>query len=211
SPPKLARSPYFCSGCPHNTSTQVPEGSRAMAGIGCHGMALWMPQRNTQTITHMGGEGVNWIGQAPFTREKHVFQNLGDGTYFHSGYLAIRAAVAAKVNITYKILYNDAVAMTGGQRHDGQVTVPGIAWQMYGEGVAKIVVVADDPDKYPVGTSFPPGVEVKPREELDAVQRMLRDIPGTTILIYDQVCAAEKRRRRKRGTFPDPQRRVFIN
>jgi indolepyruvate ferredoxin oxidoreductase len=211
SPAKLARTPYFCSGCPHNTSTQLPEGSRAMAGIGCHGMALWMPQRNTQTITHMGGEGVNWIGQAPFTRENHVFQNLGDGTYFHSGYLAIRAAVAAKVNITYKILYNDAVAMTGGQRHDGQVTVPNIAWQMYGEGAAKIVIVADDPDKYPVGVSFPPGVEVKPREELDAVQRMLRDIPGTTVLIYDQVCAAEKRRRRKRGTFPDPQRRVFIN
>ncbi|MDP6350714.1 MAG: indolepyruvate ferredoxin oxidoreductase family protein [Alphaproteobacteria bacterium] len=210
-PGELRRSAYFCSGCPHNSSTKVPEGSRAMAGIGCHGMALWVPARNTQTITHMGGEGVNWIGQAPFTTENHVFQNLGDGTYFHSGLLAIRAAIAAKVNITYKILYNGAVAMTGGQPHDGTLTPPQISWQVHNEGAAKVVVVTDEPNKYPIGTSWCPGAVVHGREELDRVQRMLRDIAGVTVLIYDQTCAAEKRRRRKRGLMAEADRRVVIN
>ncbi len=204
------RIPYFCSGCPHNTSTNVPEGSRAMAGIGCHFMALWMDRR-TATFTHMGGEGVPWVGQAPFTEEKHVFANLGDGTYFHSGLLAIRAAVAAKVNITYKILYNDAVAMTGGQPHDGPLTVPQITQQVYAEGVRQIAVVTDEPDKYPAGTAFAPGVKVHHRDELDAVQKALREWSGVSVLVYDQTCAAEKRRRRKRGKFPDPPKRVLIN
>ena len=211
SAPKLMRSPYFCSGCPHNSSTKIPEGSRAMAGIGCHGMALWMPTRNTQTITHMGGEGVNWVGQAPFTEEKHVFQNLGDGTYYHSGLMAIRAAVAGKVNITYKVLYNDAVAMTGGQPHDGPLTPPDISRQVAAEGVSRVVVVTDEPDKYPVGTDWADGVTIHHRSELDAVHKELREIEGVTVLIYDQTCAAEKRRRRKRGRFPDPAKRVFIN
>ena len=205
-----ARTPYFCSGCPHNTSTRVPEGSRAAAGIGCHFMALWM-NRETSTFTQMGGEGVPWVGQAPFTDEKHIFANLGDGTYFHSGLLAIRQSIAAKVNITYKILYNDAVAMTGGQPHDGQLTPPAITQQVYGEGVKKIVVVTDEPDKYPIGTPWAPGVTIRHRDDLDAVQRELREIEGCTVLVYDQTCAAEKRRRRKRGTFPDPQKRAFIN
>ncbi|MBX3455945.1 indolepyruvate ferredoxin oxidoreductase family protein [Ferrovibrio sp.] len=205
-----ARTPYFCSGCPHNTSTRVPEGSRAAAGIGCHFMALWM-NRETATFTQMGGEGVPWVGQAPFTDEKHIFANLGDGTYFHSGLLAIRQSIAAKVNITYKILYNDAVAMTGGQPHDGQLTPPAITQQVYGEGVKKIIVVTDEPDKYPIGTPWAPGVTIRHRDELDTVQRELREIEGCTVLVYDQTCAAEKRRRRKRGTFPDPQKRAFIN
>ena len=205
----LARVPYFCSGCPHNTSTKVPDGSRATAGIGCHVMAIWM-DRKTSEFTHMGGEGVPWIGQAPFTDEKHVFANLGDGTYYHSGLLAIRAAVAAKVNITYKILYNDAVAMTGGQPVDGPISPGVIARQCAAEGVAKIVVVSDDPDKYTPGY-FAGDIAVHHRDALDAVQRALRDTPGTTILLYDQTCAAEKRRRRKRGTFPDPAKRVVIN
>ena len=210
-PPKVARTPFFCSGCPHNTSTRVPEGSRAMAGIGCHGMAVWMPERRTSLISHMGGEGVTWVGQAPFTADKHMFQNLGDGTYYHSGLMAIRAAAAANVNITYKILFNDAVAMTGGQPHDGPLTVPEITKQVAAEGAKKVVVVTDEPDKYPLGTEFAPGVSIRHRDELDAVQRELRDIPGLTVLVYDQTCAAEKRRRRKRGTFPDPAKRVFIN
>ncbi|HET9339121.1 MAG TPA: indolepyruvate ferredoxin oxidoreductase family protein, partial [Casimicrobiaceae bacterium] len=205
----LARTPYFCSGCPHNTSTRVPEGSRATAGIGCHVMAIWM-DRSTSEFTHMGGEGVPWIGQAPFTTEKHIFANLGDGTYYHSGILAIRAAVAAKVNITYKILYNDAVAMTGGQPIDGPLTQQDVARQVAAEGVAKIVVVSDEPDKYPSGY-FADGIEIHHRDELDRVQRELRKVEGTTILIYDQTCAAEKRRRRKRGKFPDPAKRVVIN
>jgi indolepyruvate ferredoxin oxidoreductase len=205
----LARVPYFCSGCPHNTSTKVPDGSRATAGIGCHVMAIWM-DRKTSEFTHMGGEGVPWIGQAPFTEEKHVFANLGDGTYYHSGLLAIRAAVAAKVNITYKILYNDAVAMTGGQPVDGPISPADIARQCAAEGVTTIVVVSDDPDKYPPGY-FASDIAVRHRDELDAVQRELRDTAGTTILLYDQTCAAEKRRRRKRGTFPDPAKRVVIN
>jgi indolepyruvate ferredoxin oxidoreductase len=207
---KTQRTPYFCSGCPHNTSTRVPEGSRAVAGIGCHFMSLWM-DRSTATFTQMGGEGTPWIGQAPFTEENHIFANLGDGTYFHSGLLALRASIAAKVNITYKILYNDAVAMTGGQPHDGQLTPPKITQQVYGEGVRRIAVVTDEPDKYPVGTEWAPGVTFHHRDDLDAVQKELREIPGCTVLVYDQTCAAEKRRRRKRGTFPDPDRRVFIN
>jgi indolepyruvate ferredoxin oxidoreductase len=210
-PPKVARTPYFCSGCPHNTSTRVPEGSRAMAGIGCHGMAIWMPDRRTSLISHMGGEGVTWVGQAPFTDENHVFQNLGDGTYYHSGLMAIRQAAAAGVNITYKILYNDAVAMTGGQPHDGPLTVPEITRQVEAEGAKKVVVVTDEPDKYPMNAGFAHGVSIRHRDELDAVQRELREIPGLTVLVYDQTCAAEKRRRRKRGTFPDPAKRVFIN
>jgi len=205
----LERIPYFCSGCPHNTSTNVPEDSRATAGIGCHVMAIWM-DRSTSTYTHMGGEGVPWIGQAPFTEEKHIFANLGDGTYYHSGSLAIRASVAARVNITYKILYNDAVAMTGGQPFDGPLSPAAIARQVAAEGVSKIVVVTDEPDKYPPGY-FTSDIEIHDRDELDAVQRVLRDTPGCTVLLYDQTCAAEKRRRRKRGKFPDPAKRVVIN
>ncbi|HKU48172.1 MAG TPA: indolepyruvate ferredoxin oxidoreductase family protein [Burkholderiales bacterium] len=204
------RQPYFCSGCPHNTSTRVPEGSRATAGIGCHFMAVWM-NRSTSTFTHMGAEGAPWIGQAPFTKEKHIFANLGDGTYFHSGLLAIRAAVAAKVNMTYKILYNDAVAMTGGQRHDGPLDPPMISRQIAAEGVKPIVVVTDEPHKYPSNAGWAPGVTIRHRDELDAVQKELRETPGVSALIYDQTCASEKRRRRKRNEFPDPAKRVVIN
>ncbi len=204
------RVPTFCSGCPHNTSTHVPEGSRAVAGIGCHYMVTWMPERRTATFTHMGGEGVPWVGQAPFTREKHIFANLGDGTYFHSGLLAIRQAVAAKVNITYKILYNDAVAMTGGQPHDGPLDVPTLVRQIQAEGVHNIVVVTDGTERA-YGPADIPHVPIRHRDELDAIQRELRESGGVTALIYDQTCAAEKRRRRKRGAFPDPARRVFIN
>ncbi len=210
-PPKVARTPFFCSGCPHNTSTKVPEGSRAMAGIGCHGMAIWMPERRTSLISHMGGEGVAWIGQAPFSGDNHIFQNLGDGTYYHSGLMAIRQSAAAGVNITYKILYNDAVAMTGGQPHDGPLSVPEITRQVEAEGAKKVIVVTDEPGKYPMNAGFAHGVTIRHRDELDAVQRELREIPGLTVLVYDQTCAAEKRRRRKRGTFPDPAKRVFIN
>jgi indolepyruvate ferredoxin oxidoreductase len=206
----IERIPYFCSGCPHNTSTKVPEGSRAMAGIGCHYMAQWM-DRNTETFTQMGGEGVPWVGQAPFVTTEHVFANLGDGTYFHSGILAVRAAVAAGVNITYKILYNDAVAMTGGQPHDGPLDPAMITRQLYAEGVKRIVVVSDEPEKYPMGVEWAPGVEIEHRDELDRVQKDLRVIPGVTALVYDQTCAAEKRRRRKRKLYPDPPRRIFIN
>jgi indolepyruvate ferredoxin oxidoreductase len=209
-PAKLTRTPYFCSGCPHSSSTKVPEGSRAMAGIGCHGMALAIPSRRTATITHMGAEGVTWIGQAAFTSEPHVFQNLGDGTYTHSGLLALRAAAAAGVNITYKILYNDAVAMTGGQPAEGGLTASQIAHQVAAEGAKRVVVVTDDPEKYPQ-KFFPADVTVHHRRELDTVQRELRGIKGLTVLIYDQTCAAEKRRRRKRGLYPDPPKRVFIN
>ena len=209
-PPHLQRVPHFCSGCPHNTSTKVPEGSRAMAGIGCHYMAIWMDRR-TETFTQMGGEGTPWIGQAPFTEEKHVFVNIGDGTYFHSGLLAIRAAVTSGVNITYKLLYNDAVAMTGGQPVDGELTVAEISRQVASEGVKRVVVVTDEPDKYPLGEDFAPGVTIHGRDKMDEIQRELRETPGTTVLIYDQTCAAEKRRRRKRGDFPDPDKRVFIN
>jgi indolepyruvate ferredoxin oxidoreductase len=206
----VVRQPYFCSGCPHNTSTRVPEGSRATAGIGCHFMAVWM-NRSTATFTHMGGEGAPWIGQAPFTDEKHIFANLGDGTYFHSGLLAIRAAVAAKVNMTYKILYNDAVAMTGGQRHDGPLDPAMISRQIAAEGVKPIIVVTDEPEKYPRGVAWAEGVTVRHRDELDQVQRELRETPGVSALIYDQTCASEKRRRRKRNEYPDPAKRVVIN
>ena len=172
-------------------------------------MAIWM-DRNTSEFTHMGGEGVTWIGQAPFTDEKHIFANLGDGTYYHSGILAIRAAVAANVNLTYKILYNDAVAMTGGQPFDGPLTPGDIAKQVAAEGVKRIIVVSDEPDKYPSGY-YSSDIRIHHRDELDAVQRELREIPGVTVLLYDQTCAAEKRRRRKRGKFPDPAKRVVIN
>jgi indolepyruvate ferredoxin oxidoreductase len=205
-----ARTPYFCSGCPHNTSTRVPEGMRAYAGIGCHYMAQFM-DRNTLGYTHMGGEGANWVGEALFSKRGHVFQNLGDGTYNHSGYLALRAAVASGVNITYKILYNDAVAMTGGQAHEGSLTVPQIALQVSAEGVKRIAVVSDEPDKYPSGTDWPKGITFHHRDDLDEVQRDFATVPGTSVLIYDQTCAAEKRRRRKRGAFPDPDKRVIIN
>jgi len=205
-----ARTPYFCSGCPHNSSTVVPAGMRAYAGIGCHFMSQWM-DRNTLGWTHMGGEGANWIGEAPFSKRKHVFQNLGDGTYNHSGYLAIRASAAAGVNVTYKILFNDAVAMTGGQRNDGGLSVPIIARQVAAEGAKKIVVVTDEPWKYPRDTEWPKGLTIHHRDELMAVQTGLADVPGLTVLIYDQTCAAEKRRRRKRGQFPDPDKRVVIN
>ncbi|MBB1595349.1 indolepyruvate ferredoxin oxidoreductase family protein [Achromobacter sp. UMC46] len=204
------RKPWFCSGCPHNTSTRVPEGSRAVAGIGCHYMAMWM-NRDTDTFSQMGGEGVAWLGQKDFTSERHIFANLGDGTYFHSGLLAIRAAVAARASITYKILYNDAVAMTGGQPVDGVLTVPQIAAQMQAEGVVKTVVVTDEPEKYTGAAALPGAIDVHHRKSLDDVQRALRDIEGTTVLIYDQTCATEKRRRRKRGDYPDPLRRAFIN
>jgi indolepyruvate ferredoxin oxidoreductase len=209
-PAPVVRMPWYCSGCPHNTSTVVPEGSRALAGIGCHYMAMWM-DRSTVMFTQMGGEGVPWIGQSPFTNEKHVFANLGDGTYFHSGLLAIRAAIAAKVNITYKILYNDAVAMTGGQHVDGELTVPMVADQVRAEGVKTIYVVSDEPWKYDSQAPLPEGTIIEHRDNLEQVQRALREMPGVTILIYDQTCAAEKRRRRKRGLMEDPAKRVLIN
>ncbi|MGL4636330.1 MAG: indolepyruvate ferredoxin oxidoreductase family protein [Beijerinckiaceae bacterium] len=204
------RTPYFCSGCPHNTSTRVPEGSRASAGIGCHYMSLWM-DRETVGFTAMGGEGANWVGEAPFSKRNHVFQNLGDGTYNHSGVLALRFALSAKTNVTYKILFNDAVAMTGGQAHEGSLTVDMIAAQVRAEGVQRIAIVTDEPEKYSGNVVFPTGATVHHRTELDAVQRELREMDGVTVVIYDQTCAAEKRRRRKRGLFPDPDKRVLIN
>ena len=194
------RVPYFCPGCPHNTSTVVPEGSRAYAGIGCHYMAQYM-DRSTEGYTQMGGEGANWVGEAPFSTRGHVFQNLGDGTYNHSGSLAIRAAAAAGVNITYKILFNDAVAMTGGQPMDGGLDVPRIARQVAAEGATRIVVLSEEPQNYPADTPWPFGTSVRPRDELAAVQKELAEIGGLSVLIYDQTCAAEKRRRRKRGTL----------
>ncbi|MEC9460871.1 MAG: indolepyruvate ferredoxin oxidoreductase family protein, partial [SAR324 cluster bacterium] len=206
----MVRQPYFCSGCPHNTSTVVPEGSIAMAGIGCHYMAQWM-ERNTLGFTHMGAEGANWVGQSPFSTRKHIFQNIGDGTYFHSGIMAIRAAVSSGINITYKILFNDAVAMTGGQGFDGPMSVQSIIQQMFAEGAKQVTVVSDDPDKFTQSSGIPPNVKVYDRKELDFVQREMREIEGVTVLIYEQVCAAEKRRRRKRGMIPDPPRRIFIN
>jgi indolepyruvate ferredoxin oxidoreductase len=206
----MARVPHYCSGCPHNSSTKVPDGSRALAGIGCHYMATWLDLEHTQTFSQMGGEGVAWVGQSPFTETKHVFANLGDGTYSHSGILAIRQAVSAKVNITYKILFNDAVAMTGGQPVEGSLTVPQIVRQVQAEGVARVLVVTDQPEKYAAG-DLPAGVPVHHRRELDALQRELREGAGVSVLVYDQTCAAEKRRRRKRGSFPDPAKRVVIN
>src|SRR5665213_3802065 len=204
------RIPYFCSGCPHNSSTVVPAGSRAYAGIGCHYMAQWM-DRSTLGFTQMGGEGANWIGEAPFSKRPHVFQNIGDGTYNHSGYMALRASIASGVNVTYKILYNDAVAMTGGQMNDGNLSVWKIANQVAAEGAKRVVVVSDEPKKYPPGIDWPKGISFHHRDDLQTVQQELTQIPGCTVLIYDQTCAAEKRRRRKRGTFPDPDKRVIIN
>ncbi|MBS1269512.1 MAG: hypothetical protein MAG794_00463 [Gammaproteobacteria bacterium] len=204
----MIRTPYFCSGCPHNTSTLVPEGSKALAGIGCHYMAQWM-DRDTARSTHMGGEGVSWVGQAPFSTRPHMFQNIGDGTYYHSGLLAIRAAIAAGTNITFKILYNDAVAMTGGQPVDGPLSPEQVTWQVYGEGAKRIALISDEPDKYRQD-DLAPEVAVHHRDVLNDVQRSFRETPGTTVIVYEQTCAAEKRRRRKRGTYPDPAKRVFI-
>ncbi len=211
----LLRPPSFCAGCPHNTSTVVPEGSIAGAGIGCHIMAAAMPERNTTTATHMGGEGAQWIGQAPFTTTPHIFQNLGDGTYFHSGLLAVRAAIAAHARITYKILLNGAVAMTGGQTVEGEqfagdITAPHVAHQLTAEGCARVALVSDDLGRH-TPSDYPPGVTFHPRAELDAVQRELREYDGVSALIYEQACATESRRMRKRGTLPDPQERLFIH
>ncbi|MEI7970387.1 MAG: indolepyruvate ferredoxin oxidoreductase family protein [Betaproteobacteria bacterium] len=205
------RPAWYCSGCPHNRSTKVPEGSLALAGIGCHVMATAIYPEHNRTTTQMGGEGAPWIGQAPFSTRKHVFANLGDGTYFHSGHLAIRAAVAARVDMTYKILYNDAVAMTGGQPVDGTVTVPMIAQQMAAEGVSRIAIVTEDLGRYEDRSALPPVVTLHERGALAAVQREFREVKGVSIIIYDQTCAAEKRRRRKKGEFPTPARRMFIN
>lgn len=204
------RTPFFCSGCPHNRSTKVPEGSRALAGVGCHYMAQIM-DRNTDMVSQMGGEGASWIGQAPFTDERHVFVNLGDGTYFHSGLLAIRAAVAANVPITYKILYNDAVAMTGGQPIDGSLTVPQLIAQLRAEGVGEISLVSDAPEKYSAAAEIPGDIEIAHRNRFPAIQKKLRDYAGVSVIIYEQTCASEKRRRRKRGKMDDPPQRLFIN
>ena len=217
----IDRVPTFCPGCPHNTSTHVPDGSRALAGIGCHYMASFMPDRRTATFSHMGGEGVPWVGQAPFTDERHIFANLGDGTYFHSGILAIRQAVAAfnrprhgrqpTSGITYKILFNDAVAMTGGQPVDGELGVPQLLRQLQAEGVGTIVLVTDGSETPWRVSDLPHGVQLRHRDELDVIQRELRTLAGVSVIVYHQTCAAEKRRRRKRGTYPDPQTRVYIN
>ena len=204
------RQPYFCAGCPHNSSTVVPAGAHAYAGIGCHFMAQWM-DRSTEGFTQMGGEGANWIGEAPFSKRRHVFQNLGDGTYIHSGSLAVRAAAASGVTMTYKILYNDAVAMTGGQKLEGGFSAPEIARQVIAEGSKRTVMVTDQPEKYDGKMQLPREVEVFHRRELQDVQKKLSETDGLTVLIYDQTCAAEKRRRRKRGTYPDPAKRAFIN
>ena len=204
------RAPFYCSGCPHNTSTQVPEGSIGLAGIGCHYMVTWQKDRHTDLFTQMGAEGTPWIGAAPFTTREHVFVNMGDGTYFHSGILALRAAVSAGVNVTYKLLFNDAVAMTGGQHVDGELTVQELASQIAAEGVKRIVVMSDEPDKYAAG-AFAPDIKIVHRRELESVQKELRAEAGVTVLIYDQACAAEKRRKRKRGLLEDPPKRVFIN
>ncbi|MDQ1079843.1 indolepyruvate ferredoxin oxidoreductase family protein [Pseudoroseomonas cervicalis] len=208
--PLALRPPHYCSGCPHSSSTKVPEGSLALAGIGCHYMALWLNPEQTRTFSQMGGEGVAWIGMAPFTDMPHVFANLGDGTYTHSGVLAVRQAVAAHVPITYKILFNDAVAMTGGQKAESGFTIPQIVAQLRAEGVSRIAILAEDPARH-AGTRWPAGVTLHPRAALDSVQRELKEIRGVTGLIYDQVCATEKRRRRKRGLMPQPAQRVVIN
>ena len=207
----VKRLPYFCAGCPHNTSTKVPEGSTARAGIGCHFMANWM-ERDTAGLIQMGGEGVDWVSHSRFTRTPHVFQNLGDGTYYHSGYLAIRQAVAAKARITYKILFNDAVAMTGGQPVDGVISVDAIARQVESEGVEALAIVSDDIAKFnAIKNRFPSIATFHPREDLDLVQRQLREVTGVSVLIYEQTCAAEKRRRRKKGELSDPARRLMIH
>jgi indolepyruvate ferredoxin oxidoreductase len=204
------RKPYYCAGCPHNTSTKVPEDSFAMVGIGCHYMVQWM-DRNSALCTQMGGEGVPWIGMAPYTKRKHIFANLGDGTYFHSGSLAIRASVASDVNITYKILYNDAVAMTGGQHVDGDLPVYRVAQQVMSEGVSKAWIISEFPESYKNVKEIPKDVAVLGREQLENIMKECQTIEGTSVIIYDQTCAAEKRRRRKRGLYPDPPKRVIIN
>ncbi len=208
--PMIARMPYFCSGCPHNSSTKVPEGSKALGGIGCHGMAAFMG-RNNLAPTQMGGEGLSWVGMSHFVETQHRFQNLGDGTYSHSGLLAVHAAALQGVNITYKILYNDAVAMTGGQEVEGHLTPQQISHQVQALGARRVVAVTDEPEKYRGQASFAPGVDIHHRDDLDKVQRELREVKGVTVLIYDQTCAAEKRRRRKRGQFPNPDKCLFIN
>ena len=208
---KMQRVPYFCSGCPHSSSIPRPMDSREMGGIGCHWMAVWHPEFDLEPSTQMGGEGANWVGQSHFTETNHVFQNLGDGTYYHSGYLAIRWAISVGVNITYKILYNDASAMTGGQPVEGHPTVPMITNQLHGEGVRRIAVVSDEPGKYPSNIGFAPGTTIHHRDDMEALQIELREFKGTSVIVYDQTCAAEKRRRRKRGTMVDPNARMFIN
>lgn len=207
----LMRMPSFCAGCPHNTSTKVPDGSVAFGGIGCHGMAMFLPERKTPTLFQMGGEGAPWIGLSPFTEKKHIFQNLGDGTYYHSGMMAIRAAIAGGVNITYKILVNDAIAMTGGQAIEGSVKVDELTRQVHAEGVRRIAVVSDNIEKYRSGYEFAPGVTIHHRDDLDAVQKELREIEGVTVIVYEQYCATELRRRRKRGIAIEPEARIFIN
>nr|WP_319382729.1 indolepyruvate ferredoxin oxidoreductase family protein [uncultured Roseibium sp.] len=207
---RAARIPYFCSGCPHSTSTKTPEGSRSMPGIGCHAMTE-MAGRTTEGQIAMGGEGVLWVGQQPFSGDSHVFANVGDGTYFHSGILAIRQALASNVPITYKILYNDAVAMTGGQQVDGQLTVPQITRQLEAEGVERIAVVSENPEAYGSWTPVAAGTKIHHRDELMDVQTDLQSFKGVSVIVYDQTCAAEKRRRRKRGLYPDPDKRLFIN
>lgn len=208
--PATARSPYFCSGCPHSRSTKVPAGSKAMSGIGCHAMKM-VTDPNTFSATHMGGEGANWYGLSPFTKTKHIFQNLGDGTYYHSGFMAIRGAIASGVNITYKILYNDAVAMTGGQPHDGPLSVGNIARQTLAEGAKKVVLVTDKPELHQQSGDIPAGVEIKHRDLMTQVQLEFREISGTSVIIYEQTCATEKRRRRKRGLMDDIKKRTFVN
>ena len=208
--PSPLRAPSFCSGCPHGRSTKVPDGSRALAGIGCHTMAMFVDPVKTTTVSHMGGEGAMWLGQQPFTTEKHVFANMGDGTYFHSGFLAIRQAVAAHAPITYKLLHNGFVSMTGGQQIDGELTIPGTIGELAAEGVKKIALVSDDPSRWS-GTTLPAGVTVHHRSELDAVQRTFREYPDVSVIVYDQPCATERRRLRKRGKWADPDKRAFIN
>ncbi|MFT6532738.1 MAG: indolepyruvate ferredoxin oxidoreductase [Limimaricola cinnabarinus] len=205
----ITRLPHYCPGCPHNTSTKVPEGSKAMAGIGCHYMVQWM-DRNTETFTHMGAEGVPWTSIGRFTEEKHRFVNLGDGTFFHSGHLAIRQSVAARANITYKILYNDAVAMTGGQKVDGPLSPEQVTHQVAHENVARIVLLSDHPENYD-RVDLAPGTEIRHRDDIDAVMKELREIEGVTVMVYVQTCAAELRRRRKRGRADDPDMRVHID
>ena len=207
----MARIPYFCAGCPHNSSTVVPEGGRGYAGIGCHWMVQGIPERRTEGSTQMGGEGANWIGEAPFSKREHVFQNMGDGTYNHSGMIAIRAAIAAGATMTFKILYNDAVAMTGGQANDGGLSPEMIAQQVRAMGVERIAVISDEPEKYSGNSGLPSETTIHHRDDIMAVQKEMMKTPGVSVLVYDQTCAAEKRRRRKRGAFPDPNKRVFIN
>jgi len=208
--PAPLRSPGFCAGCPHNRSTRLPEGSRALAGIGCHTMAMFVNPMQTMTVSHMGGEGAMWLGQQPFTRQRHVFANLGDGTYAHSGVLAVRQAIAANVPITYKILYNGFVSMTGGQPIEGGMTPAQILAELAAEGVRKMALVVDDPDRY-LGVPLPPGVSLRHRDAMDEVQRELREYKGVSVILYDQPCATERRRLRKRGKLADPAIRTFIH